>query len=339
MDNITYLFGAGASFNALPVVDQMPRRMAKLIEYLKFEMNGTNSNEKISLSPNDDILEFASDLDWLTKFAAKHASVDTFAKKLTLTNKEDELFMLKNVLSAFLLIEQFKNSVDDRYDSFFASLLESKFKMPKNIKIISWNYDMQLEMAFQVYSGDSTIYEAQRTLGIYSKYADNYFAKQSSENFAVFKINGSSMLYSNNYAKNLYTYCDSKHKQSTEAIFQICKNYCNFKKQQSNYIHGLSFAWEREYQSNQDDIISIAKTHVNQSNILVVIGYSFPFFNREIDRLLFDFRGMPNLNKVYFQAPNASEIIEKFHSIREDISEENLISKNGCEQFYLPNEL
>ena len=38
MNKITYLFGAGASRHALPIVDEIPDRLKKLIDLLETEV-------------------------------------------------------------------------------------------------------------------------------------------------------------------------------------------------------------------------------------------------------------------------------------------------------------
>jgi hypothetical protein len=339
LKKVTFLFGAGASFHSLPIVDKMPTKMKDQNEFILYGLLSIVADEVVKISPTEEALEYVADLEWLMKFSEKHASVDTFAKKLALTGKRADLFKLKNVLSAFLLIEQLRNPIDPRYDSFFASLLKSKFDMPKNIRILSWNYDMQFEMAYRYFSDDSNIYNAQATLGVYPKHADNWRAKEGKNNFAIFKINGSSMIYSNDNAKLLKVYSNGDQPQSVDSIFEICSSYCLFKKQPNKFEHGLSFAWEPENANSERNLLSIAKNHTSDTEVLVVIGYSFPFFNREIDRALFSKEQMPNLKKVYIQSPTALDSIERFYSIREDIESMNIIPKISCDQFYLPNEL
>ena len=60
------------------------------------------------------------------------------------------------------------------------------------------------------------------------------------------------------------------------------------------------------YDSNIDVIKKYA-TSIEDADILVVIGYTFPFFNREIDRMIFS--QMECLQKIYIQDPNANNIV------------------------------
>jgi hypothetical protein len=93
----------------------------------------------------------------------------------------------------------------------------------------------------------------------------------------------------------------------------------------------LSFAWEKQ----DEDIIDFAVTETKDTEVLVFIGYSMPYFNREIDRKII--RNMQNLKKVYFQSPESESLKDRFKTVRNDIEE--LISVNDLKQFYLPGEL
>ncbi len=99
------------------------------------------------------LTDFHSDILRLKEESYKHSSIDTFAKKLYSKN-DSNLKKLKYILSCFFLYEQTLN-FDNRYDSFFASILESHTEIPENLKIISWNYDSKLEIAFSDFSNSS----------------------------------------------------------------------------------------------------------------------------------------------------------------------------------------
>lgn len=69
----------------------------------------------------------------------------------------------------------------------------------------------------------------------------------------------------------------------------------------------LSFAWEDETNDTKKIFLEkrmpIAKAIAEKTDILVVIGYSFPFFNRKIDDEIF--KAMKQrLFKIYLRDPN-----------------------------------
>jgi len=354
MRKIIYLFGAGARCNSLPTADGMPKAMGSQYGFIQYNIT-TNENGNIQThQPTSEMLEYVEDLKWLMNASKNHASVDTLAKKLSITGNSNDLYKLKNVLSAFLSIEQYLKKIDFRYDAFLASMLNNPHSMPEHISILSWNYDTQIETAFQFYCNQSNVINAQSALGVYQKSDYNRRGAGFSQGFGVFKVNGSSFLCKKNETRLITTYISHNNLNMFDAINEACKNYVHFKHQQSLYMHGLSFAWEPETESSDtfiesrnwepetassDTIIEAAKKHVREAEILVIIGYSFPFFNRDIDRQLLGVVGMPFLKKIYFQDPNANEIIESFSSIRNDISANSMIPIFGCKQFFLPYEL
>lgn len=73
----------------------------------------------------------------------------------------------------------------------------------------------------------------------------------------------------------------------------------------------FNFAWENDSRyfhkySGHAKNIETAEMIAAETEILVVIGYSFPVFNREIDVLIFN--RMRNLKKVYIQDKNPDRI-------------------------------
>lgn len=70
---------------------------------------------------------------------------------------------------------------------------------------------------------------------------------------------------------------------------------------------------------------------------MVVIGYSFPYFNREIDRNIF--KVMPYLKKVYIQDKNPNAVMQSIEAAIPAGLKIQIIPIHDCTQFYLPAEL
>ncbi len=98
----------------------------------------------------------------------------------------------------------------------------------------------------------------------------------------------------------------------------------------------LSFAWE-DYEFNAPKITDKAIVATKDTEILVIIGYSFPFFNREIDRKIIG--EMKSLRKVYFQDKSPDNIKLRFQAIRENVEGIEFVLYHDVEQFLLPFEL
>jgi hypothetical protein len=344
---VTFLLGAGASCGAMPLTANLPTRMKGIIDLIDNEnfppssLKTTNDITPQKIQLTESAKEFVQDLKWLHDMSSKHASIDTFAKKLYLTNAPDhEIFTLKHCLSVYFLIEQGLQLVDQRYDPFFASLLISKSLMPSNIKVVSWNYDLQFELGFQVYSGDKTLYDSQMYLGHYHKYINNFVDSDIHENrFGLYKLNGSCTMFGSSpmiIKKNYYpdVIPDSLNAESLEDLLRI---YVDIKQNYSKYQCGLSFAWEEDHPNLTKGIVEVASIACKDTEVLVVIGYSFPFFNRDIDRKVIG--GMTNLKKIYIQAPDADDLKEKFLSIRDNFDSSSIITLKKHDQFFLPDVL
>ncbi|MCH7733369.1 MAG: hypothetical protein IIB44_12830, partial [Candidatus Marinimicrobia bacterium] len=60
----------------------------------------------------------------------------------------------------------------------------------------------------------------------------------------------------------------------------------------------IKFAWE---DSTNTQLKSVGLTQLSEVFVIVVIGYSFPYFNREIDKLIF--KQLNNVDRIYLQYP------------------------------------
>lgn len=97
----------------------------------------------------------------------------------------------------------------------------------------------------------------------------------------------------------------------------------------------LSFAWESS--EKQDQLMEAIRQTTSDTESVVVIGYSFPFFNREIDRAIF--AGMPNLKTVYIQDPNPEAAEPSLKAVLPEDVNIKIEYQKDCTQFYLPREL
>lgn len=337
MNKITYLFGAGASRHALPIVNEIPDRIKTLIELLETEelkLDDASTYDDLKLknpkTKRELQLELIESLKWMLLESQKHASIDTFAKKLSIKGRYNDLDKLKVAMSVFFIFEQAINKPDFRYDAFFASLINSLSNFPDNVRILSWNYDYQFELSFSEYTDQHEISINQSYLRVKSKYGDN----DRYQGFGIYKLNGTTGLYSDGgwrqylYASNLKVPVDK------DFVNQITRNFAAVT-YLNNISSSLSFAWEPE--NPEKSIVAKAIENTKDTYSLVIIGYSFPFFNRAIDRQIIG--NMTNLKRVYFQAPDAEILKERFQAFKDDLTGVELISKFDVGQFLLPNEL
>ncbi|MFC5192916.1 hypothetical protein ACFPIK_14160 [Algoriphagus aquatilis] len=333
MAKIVYLIGAGASAHALPIVYKIPEKLEEVINDLdKIKiLTGISENdlEKIDYAVND--------LVWLKNESSKHASIDTFAKKLYVKKKIEDLRRLKSSTGLFFSILQVKYKVDPRYDQFIASIIgDSVRDLPKEICVISWNYDNQFELAFKEYSENYDCEVQEAFLGMIHK---NHLNNLEKDKFNIFKINGTSgcFTYGDGSKNNLLKRLDQKYdnnflKRSVDNYIEICHSleYPNFKPL-------MSFAWERN--NSFDALITQLKSVISECQTLVIIGYSIPFFNRKIDKEILD--TMENLRTIYIQDMFPDTIKQRLFQLI-PISEQKSIRveySNDLNQFLIPYEL
>lgn len=339
MSKITFLFGAGASRNCLPIVNEIPNRLFSVIDILDSTSKQLGEEviktQQIEKTERNLQIELINDLRWLYEISNNHASIDTAAKKLFIKGDDSNLLKLKIGLSIFLIVEQILNPPDKRYDSFFASILGStKSDFPQNIRIISWNYDHQFELSFMDYINDNKLDSARGYINFANKF-DYLRNNDNIQRFGIFKLNGHPGIYNNewrNGVEDLLPNLDGE--LDVQKIRNLVSKYALLKYNSGKSKPALSFAWEEI--GNEINIIDKAINNVLDTTTLVVIGYSFPFFNRNIDRKII--QSMSNLKKIYLQSPEANALKDRLNAIR-DTSGIELLPISDTQQFILPHEL
>lgn len=342
MAKIVYLIGAGASrgirttekapndssvnkiVEGMPVVNEIDERLEcfhnEISNAFRQQINEFDNVE------THDINTLLSELSWLREEASKHATIDTFAKKLFLTKDIESYNSVKFLLSLYFFMEQITNKPDSRYDTFYANLLTTDLKLPDDIKILSWNYDSQFEMTYREYDKSIQYKSIKKRLGICDLKDENVVHDPS-----IIKLNGTA-----GFKKMDDPTCFKPYGLGSSYVLkQLAKRYGSVL---SGDLTTLSFAWDNEKNNNFD----VVSNCVNDAEALVVIGYSFPFFNISIDRDIF--RNMKCLKHIYLQDPNAEKIKERLrpytavldHNIANKIKTEII---TDCSQFCIPDEL
>lgn len=356
MSKIIYYIGAGASYGrkearevldkgtenerlivheGLPIVNEITKSLLAFkvavegasIDNEQYYVFKNNSPHQIKgANVNRARTELLRDIENLYKASTEHATIDTYAKKLFLTRRHEDFKRLKNVLSAFFVWAQLEGKPDLRYDTFLASILQmNNLYFPKDISVISWNYDSQFEIAYRYYTPNGE-------LPIYEKRVDGVFPYL--EDFGrIFKVNGSANFGDFNAVNTILKDVD------IEPIVQLIEYYGNLYADTSELgfqvSSHLSFAWEATDKYKQ--LMEAIKQTTLDTETIVVIGYSFPYFNREIDRTIF--AEMPNLETIYIQDPSPDAVEPSLRAILPEGSNVKIQHQKDCTQFYLPREL
>ncbi len=355
MANVTYLLGAGASYNALPVVNEIPDAINGVIGELSRRLNGPNLDLKNLYSQTDRktaLKNAIENLKELKKGTENHLSIDTYAKMLFLTkNKSYEL--AKYTISLFFqLYQQCKINIDtnntnqswyrphkildNRYDAFLASILVDSYdKFPNNINVLSYNYDDQFERAYSNYlnhaNAEDRIFEL---MNIYRRNEDT--TNFDTNGFSFFKVNGTVGHFNNdNTLIDPYNFISNRE----DAIIDVLLKYDEIVNNINNFKSGISFAWDSP--DSTKTMISTIRKAVENTQVLVVIGYSFPYFNKEIDDQII--KSMSKLYKIYIQNPTPNNNKERLYAILPNLKratyQDSIVEIQDTKQFYLPEEL
>lgn len=317
--NITYYTGAGASVGCIPIFAKKEveknNKFAEEIGVFKNMVAGWLHVHR-NLERHDKNLQIIKKIEELENNCKDNPTIDTYAKKLFIKEDKAKLTELKKMLTAFLIFLQFTKKPDERYDKFIAALIEKeeneKLLLPDNIKVITWNYDISFEIALAQYKISSNIdllNEIQETLNVFP--SDIY--KNDDEEvinickFSIVKLNGTAGLFNDPNKKDYFSRLPVKfepikapaERDEEENVLSTIIDIINSKndKHSENNLELFSYAWEKSKvcQKGINAAIEIAK----ETEILIIIGYSFPFVNRIIDEKIIN--SMKRLKKIYIQ--------------------------------------
>jgi hypothetical protein len=326
---ITYLLGAGASYNALPLVKELPNELDNMMQDI-IKYDKAYSETKSIFGETKKIINEIKE----------HYSIDTLARKYRLVEDTKSYQRIKNIIAVLIIYKQLHKKdnvfqdvfndlskhkrrafqrIDNRYDAFFSALLDEDFQLPDTIKILSWNYDFQIEKAFNFYFKSPSIISAGNKLGI------RYIEERESKG-KIIKLNGTGLFSTKPHKLLLEDYDKAIH----EIFVRALRN--NFDENLNSFIN---FAWETESPITTTNR-TLAGSIINDSDYIVVIGYSFPVFNREVDIEIFQhFKG----KKIYIQdTPERVEAIKsQLEAIQIGLSEK-CETQTNLDQFLIPNE-
>ncbi|WP_405606081.1 hypothetical protein [Polaribacter sp. Asnod1-A03] len=338
--NITYLFGAGSSFNSVPIWNKQGETMILIGEWVNSLILNVELNRDKDLKvlfKNSTIKRTGDKLIELGYKALEFGTLDIYARSLFLLDEKEKLNNLKYHLRVYFDIwenfyykkslinkEKRYSKIDKRYYSLLSVLLEKGKLNPElnsNVSFVSWNYDLQLENSFRSFMRGSE----NTNLESVNKYF-NFF--ESNENQDIIHLNGFRGFF--NCDKKLYPNVEPKFLNTIEDyLFGLLNNSNQFSS--IDYSNNIKYAWE-----TNSEALSSAIEVFEKTNILIVIGYSFPSYNRLIDSRLITSLGSKAINKgikeVIYQNPNANlDLIKNICGVKP-------VHFQNTDQFYIPHE-
>lgn len=305
-EKILYYLGAGASVKALPLAKTVwdPNDNTEyLIRGLAFDLSHFDWKAiKVHFSDQDNLIMNTLDRRFkdLAEKADAFGDVDTYAKYLHLMDRGgSELTELKKTLSLYFAIKQkFTNALDSRYLPWLVCVMDQKM-IPDNVKILSWNYDYQLELAAAQIGGTA---EDVAHSGAGFSHTPAMLTNYPSLDPTFDRFGELSLIHLNGIAGYLAGDLEGNF-QRTASTFQ--DSYSNLENLNALYLEKnelkpqLHFAWEKSHYHKK--LMDYVRQMIDRTTILVVVGYSFPFFNREVDKQIF--QKLDKLKKIYYQDP------------------------------------
>lgn len=302
-EKILYYFGAGASAQALPLARSVggtyiePEIPGLAYDLKKIDLNSLLVDLR-DKSYQQLLNRYKFNFDQLASKAEEFGDVDTYAKYLHLMQPGGtELQELKRTLSGYFCIKQLLlKAKDKRYLPWIVSIMNRKI-FPENVKILSWNYDFQVELAASQFSEleevnhDGSGFTHQPSLFSHFPNLDPTFS--DFDLLSLIHLNGIA-----GYAKadqfNSSSIFQKKYNESIDSALLFME--------EKNLQSQFHFAWEKgQYHKN---LMAYVKNMIAKTTIMVVVGYSFPFFNREVDKEIFaELIGQKSFKKIYYQDP------------------------------------
>jgi hypothetical protein len=322
MANLLYLLGAGASREVLPLA----RDFAEKLHAFAGELKRVSLWRRITMPEwrdwGDSRNRLIKATEWLAGEASptRHHSVDAVAKKLFLLGDQENYLKLKAVLVSFLTFEQSRRNVDKRYDSLLKRVLKGRrgvLCLPDNLRILTWNYDTQLERAFYDFCGDHTV-----------------VTKAITNSHQVIRMNGCCAIDSfGNIEKPLWTQRSARSNEA--ALLAAAELYAKNTPTISTPPLNICFAWE-----DARKVRLAALERIGEVRDMVIIGYSFPDYNQEADRDIFS--RFTSLGHIFLQYPSERtymSVLDRLQGIIPSYCKDKIEYRHikETDMFYIPD--
>ncbi len=326
----TYYLGAGASANALPLANNMKEDIINFLDL--FNPNHYSSALQVPKFDKELFSRYLYAISDLDTFS----SIDYYAKTLDHRKDRTKRLLLSELVSIYLIFKQFGSKridnkyieninskitfgdkcFDNRYLSFLTKIYNENLN--NNVNVITWNYDNQFEIALSKMLG-LAYFNAKEQLNIYPNRSGSNFT--STENaFKLIKLNGSADLWFNKYYENINFQDDIDFDGLIEMSLKKKIDWSS-----------IACAWDSH--QFQKDAIEISNQIIKNTESLIIIGYSFPDFNWEVDKIIFEGN---NIEEIFIQVPNV-DYVEIKDKLQKLVGKEiNVQHYSNLRDFYLP---
>ena len=318
----------------------MTSRIARHLEFLERTAGQVDDQQQLpslGRTARTLLMEYRDEVAKLPALVAPFATIDLYARWLQTNQDLSRLYRFKAVLITFFAIEQYYNGFDPRYEGFFGSILDhTNRKLPEDVVILTWNYDQHIAMALARAGQHSSLSEVMQRYGIRTLWR---LAQGQVLDYKVLHLNGIAGFISRAHDRPMHNYIGDKcHTRGIPldemAYFFGMLFHDRFSSGDGQML--LSYAWESlsDHGTPWEKVIAQVQDVVE----LVIVGYSFPDFNRLVDLKLIS--AMHGLKRVVLQAPPDAidGLLIKLHMIMPEHTDK-IIPYPQTREFYVPNKL
>lgn len=305
--NIVYYLGAGASALGIPVVNGF-----KTIPKIFLDFIHKRINEPIQPYLRNQLKIIEEEINRRQNDFQFVSSMDTLAKRIFQINGNGlEYSNYKNFLRYLFYYQHFFNSAgtdknygDPRYENLIRTIGEIqnsdsgkmlKVEIPNNFSFLSWNYDVLFETTLVKDKVNQSIDNNKIVKHFLGEIQDSILY----DGAKLFKLNGTA--FTGEILDFIHNRDNDSSIRDIEDFFFTSIAGKSFHISSTNT---LKFGWE-----TQDDGVlkGMLEKTAKKTDIVVIIGYSFPTVNRIIDRAFFD--NLSKNTKVYIQGRDYTDSV------------------------------
>jgi hypothetical protein len=324
-NKIVYLFGAGASANAIPPYQSQNKDSLydKLKEFAELKNRIPHFVDKETFGQIAPIFNDATSIfNFLTD---NNLTFDEYARELFISDHQTFNKLKKLLTCLFYYIEVFGHfddsghippKTDFRYRKLLSHFLDQDSKFDSRVTLLTWNYDSQIIKTFK-----------QLNLTVYSGIMNN----PSDYSIPYFPLNGSACVIRKGL-NNHYFNCVGNEASNLSSL----ANELAFLFKDST--PSIKFAFEK---SDNNELLDAVKTQISGANKLIVIGYSFPSYNSFFDSQILKhlIKTCDSKLEIVFQNNNYS--LDDFKlKFAQTIAPYVILNPvvDRCDKFHLPHE-
>lgn len=298
-------------------------------------------------------------------------SPDTYGKMLKISKREEQYESFKWELSTFINLFDSLTYPDVRYPNLLANFLDFETgKVPPNINFLTYNFDAAPEKSYFTFEAPESVKNASIE-DLREKYGivchSEILQKINKEESVWIKIHGSAGEvikdgklttlfkigepdfedYDHIGLPNPHYYTEIASENNLEIkryhSFDCCANIFN-KGNQNALAYGesnLRFAWDVP---DDDPVFNFALSKLELTEILVVVGYTFPAFNQKNDFKLLNFLDQRRFERIVVQLPGEEgqevkrKILQMYKNLGSPKNEDFIEVIPDCSSFHIPVE-